>query len=330
MNEEPPAAATMMEEERQSIARRDEPNSDVGPSRDIATATTTVTESAASAPSAAVTSTTTNRFDNDNNRAKFDHSSRKVVVHNVLKFIRSKDVSKLTSSWINECNNSSNSNIKVQIVNARKPPKDSWIKVTLADDNMVDPFIAFINSGGEDGKALVNERGRPLFAKRVDEMVDYDNNNDAEGDGEDEEAGGTTTSDGQKRKGTCTANGTNTNNVENGNNSSNKRFKSDSPQQILLSDDEVRDAITPLWRLSYDEQLHSKVREMVNKCASKIVKEIKGKFRCVDRRSSIYLDSCIECVSHILLSYRSKYYSDFLKRKPNEGIGRRLSNCTGG
>ena len=271
----------MMEEERQSIARRDEANSDVGPSRDIdiATATTTVTESAASAPSAAVTSTTTNRFDNDNNRAKFDHSSRKVVVHNVLKFIRSKDVSKLTSSWINECNNSSNSNIKVQIVNARKPPKDSWIKVTLADDNMVDPFIAFINSGGNDGKALENERGRPLFAKRVDEMVDNDNNNDAEGDGEDEEAGSSTTSDGQKRKGTCTANDTNTNNLENGNNSSNKRFKSDSPQQILLSDDEVRDAITPLWRLSYEEQLSSKIREMVNKCAGKIVKEINGKFR---------------------------------------------------
>jgi hypothetical protein len=273
----------MMEEERQSIARRDEANSDVGPSRDIATATTTVPESAASAPLAAATST--NRFDNDNNRAKFDHSSRKVVVHNVLKFIRSKDVSKLTSSWINECNNSSNSNIKVQIVNARKPPKDSWIKVTLADDNMVDPFIAFINSGGEDGKALENERGRPLFAKRVDEMADYNNTNDAEGDGEDEEEG-STTADIRKRKGIFPVNDIDTNDVDDGSNSncsniknSNKRFKSDSPQQIILSDDEVRDAITPLWRLSYEEQLSSKIREMVNKCANKIVKEIKGKFR---------------------------------------------------
>ena len=53
------------------------------------------------------------------------------------------------------------------------------------------------------------------------------------------------------------------------------------PQLRVLSNDEVRDAITPLWRKSYQEQLDVKAREMVNKCSKSIIKEIKKKFRLV-------------------------------------------------
>jgi len=283
MDVDHPAAATTMDVERQNVAHpaaaaadgEDRNNSD-----GVTSAAPANVDAEAAAPS--VTTSTSNRFESDSMRAKFDHSSRKVVVHNVLKFMRSKDVTKLTSSWINQYN-SSNSNHQIQIVNARKPPKDSWIKVTLAHEEMVAPFITFINSGGKDGNALVNERGRPLFAKRVDEMLDHDDNDDAHEDDEGEE-GYSNTADGRKRKGTDQANATPVDNDSNSNNGSdnngnNKRFKSDTQQKASLSDDEVRDAITPLWRLSYEEQLSSKIREMVNKCANKIVKEIKAKFR---------------------------------------------------
>ena len=47
----------------------------------------------------------------------------------------------------------------------------------------------------------------------------------------------------------------------------------------ILSSDEVRDAITPLWKMTYPQQLDSKMKEMVNKCAKNIVKEIKFKFK---------------------------------------------------
>lgn len=276
MDVEHPAAATTMDVERQNVAHPAAAAAD-GEDRNNSDGVTSAAPANVDAEAAAppVTMPTSNRFESDSMRAKFDHSSRKVVVHNVLKFMRSKDVTKLTSSWINQYN-SSNSNHQIQIVNARKPPKDSWIKVTLAHEEMVTPFITFINSGGKDGNALVNERGRPLFAKRVDEMLDHDDNDDD--DHEDDESDAT---DGRKRKGTVHANDTPIDNDSNGsdNNGNNKRFKSDTQQKPSLSDDEVRDAITPLWRLSYEEQLSSKIREMVNKCANKIVKEIKAKFR---------------------------------------------------
>jgi hypothetical protein len=46
-----------------------------------------------------------------------------------------------------------------------------------------------------------------------------------------------------------------------------------------LSNEEVRDAITQLWRKSYEEQLDVKAKEMVNKCSKNIIKEVKKKFR---------------------------------------------------
>lgn len=148
---------------------------------------------------------------------------------------------------------------------------------------MVDPFIAFINTGGVDGKAIVNERGRPLFAKRVDDMMcdGEDGNDDNIGD-HGRRNDGDNCDDSRKRNGAVQYDGdeTNINGVEGNRSGDSKRFKSTHiSQQVLLSDDQVRDAITPLWRLSYKEQLVSKAREMVNKCATKIVKEIKAKFR---------------------------------------------------
>eukprot|EP00571_Detonula_confervacea_P009851 CAMPEP_0172301328 /NCGR_PEP_ID=MMETSP1058-20130122/3240_1 /TAXON_ID=83371 /ORGANISM="Detonula confervacea, Strain CCMP 353" /LENGTH=830 /DNA_ID=CAMNT_0013011397 /DNA_START=42 /DNA_END=2534 /DNA_ORIENTATION=- len=207
--------------------------------------------------------TTTTTTNTNGTERPFDHTSRKVVVHNVLKYIHAKGIAKLTTSWL-ESHNANPANPKLEITKTKKPPKDNWVKITLADESMVNVFIELINTGGEGGEAMVNGRGKPLFAKRADEMFTKEANDRDDRDGR----------DGKRGRDDRDNNG--------GRDDKNKRFK----QEItILSNDEVRDKITPLWRMPYEEQLDTKAREMVNKCAKKIVKEIKGKFRILEREA---------------------------------------------
>eukprot|EP00804_Cyclotella_cryptica_P026148 CCRYP_013033-RB/>CCRYP_013033-RB protein AED:0.24 eAED:0.24 QI:114/1/1/1/1/1/4/201/724 len=180
-----------------------------------------------------------------NDERHWDHTSKKVVVHNVLKFIRSNEIHKLTSSWTKDTD--------IVIVKTKKPPKENWIKVTLKEDEMVDKFIKLINEGGEGGKAMCNARGGVMFAKRANEMDDRDTND-------------------RKRK-------------ERDDDNGDARDIKRSHVVKILSADEVRDAITPLWRKEYKDQLDVKAKEMVNKCSKNIVKEIKRKFRTLEHEA---------------------------------------------
>ena len=182
-----------------------------------------------------------------------DQISRKVVVYNVRKFIKPKNVDKMVSSWI------SGHETTIKVVKSKKPPKDNWIKLTLADESMVDKFIELINKSGENGNPMKNDKGQPLLAKRADEMFRNDRAGGDDGD--------------RKRK----------SNGDGGDTA--KRSRHNPPPVRILSNDEVRDKITPLWRLSYKDQLDKKAREMVNKSAMKIVKEIKGKFRTIEKEA---------------------------------------------
>lgn len=187
---------------------------------------------------------------------QFDHTSRKVVIHNMLKYIRPKEITKLTTQWLSNIPPS-----EISIVKTKKPPKDSWMKVTLETEEMVPKFIKLINEGGVDGKAMENGRGKPLFAKRADEMFTNQEGDDTKMSTNKDDG------DNRKRKNNTT-------------NNTNKRMRPDNRPPIkILSNEEVRDKITPLWRMSYAEQINSKAKEMVNKCSKKIIKEIKGKFR---------------------------------------------------
>ena len=215
----------------------------------------TVNETAAAV---AISSAVGEDVNNDIRRdPQFDHTSRKVVIHNMLKYIRPKEITKLTTQWLSNIPPS-----EISIVKTKKPPKDSWMKVTLETEEMVSKFIKLINEGGGvDGKAMENGRGKPLFAKRADEMFTNQEGDDTEMS--------TNKDDGDNRK-----------RKNNATNNTNKRMRPDNRPPIkILSNDEVRDKMTPLWRLSYEEQLNSKAKEMVNKCSKKIIKEIKGKFR---------------------------------------------------
>jgi hypothetical protein len=173
----------------------------------------------------------------------WDATARKVVIHNVLKYIRPAEITKLTSSWIEGTN--------LVISKTKKPPQENWMKVTLAEDWMVDEFIALINGGGENGKSMKNGRGGDMFAKRATEMDDRD-----------------TSLGDQRRK-------------RKDRNDGGERDAKRPALSRVLTKEEVCDAITPLWRKSYEEQLNVKAKEMVNKCSKSIVKEIKKKFRLV-------------------------------------------------
>jgi tRNA (uracil-5-)-methyltransferase len=233
---------TMMEEEKTGVADNAKPTKEEEP---------------------ASTTTTTNNSDNRH----WDQTNQKVVVHNVLKFLRPKEVTKLTKEWLQN-----KEHLNIKIINTKKPPKDNWIKVTLEDESMVDPFIQLINTGGVDGKAMTNARGGNLFAKRASEIGRNDNHR---GDG-----GGGGDNNNRKRK---DRDGDDNNDNDTLQNS--KKRAATAASIRILSTDEVRDAITPLWRLPYQEQLNVKSKEVIHKCAMKIIKEIKGKFRILEQEA---------------------------------------------
>jgi hypothetical protein len=170
-------------------------------------------------------------------------SNRKVIIQNIYKFVDKKKVEKMAAGWIKEIQEKSAEGFKIEIERVKKPPKENWTVLTLKDEAMVQPLIDYINENG-----ISNKKGAKLFAKIAEE--------NSTGGGDD-----------RKRKGGDS-------NDEN----ANKR------QRIArrpVTEDEVRDAVTPLWRKTTEEQLLTKSREMVKKCAMKIVQEVKGRFRYV-------------------------------------------------
>mmetsp|Transcript_911 Transcript_911/g.1385 ORF Transcript_911/g.1385 Transcript_911/m.1385 type:complete len:659 (+) Transcript_911:65-2041(+) len=54
---------------------------------------------------------------------------------------------------------------------------------------------------------------------------------------------------------------------------------------IPLQDDQVRDKLTPLWHLSYEDQLKEKLKNMIRKCTLKLCQEIKKKFQNISREA---------------------------------------------
>lgn len=167
----------------------------------------------------------------------WDHTNRKVIVRNTLKFMKNKDVDKLAKSWLATLQEPNS----IRISKTKKAPNKPWIQVTLEEEDMVQPFLDHMNTS-----KFTNRRGNVMHAERAD--ADRDNRKRKNG-GEDERDA--------------------------------KRRKPSGPK----TDDEVRDTITPLWRQSYEKQLDTKQRDMIKKCANKIVQEVKKKFRNIEKES---------------------------------------------
>ena len=169
----------------------------------------------------------------------WDHTNRKVIIRNTSKFMKNKDLDKLTKRWLSTLKDPDS----IRIVKKRKAPNQPWVQVTLEEEDMVQPFVDHINESN-----FTNHRGDVLRASPAD-AADKDD---------------------RKRK------------------SQDEDEHGDSKRRKLLApktDDEVRDAITPLWRQSYDQQLLTKQRDMIRKCATKVVQEVKRKFRNIEQEA---------------------------------------------
>jgi hypothetical protein len=171
----------------------------------------------------------------------WDHSNRKVVVQNVFKFFNAQKMQKDVDAWVVSMKDQG---IHIEVDKIKKPPKELWMVVTLKETSMVQPFVDYINNNN-----IVNKKGVQMIAKPSD------NDEDA-----------------PKRK-----------LDDHRTNESDKRPRRESRDYARrpVTDDEVKDAIIPLWRQSYESQLDTKTREMIKKCAMKIVSEIKHRFRYV-------------------------------------------------
>jgi hypothetical protein len=171
-----------------------------------------------------------------------NNSNRKVIIQNVYKFVDKKKVEKMAATWFKDIQELSEEGFKIELESVKKPPKENWTVLTLKDEAMVQPLIDYINNNG-----IANKKGSKLFAKIAeDKSGEIDDRKRKAGNSNDENA--------------------------------NKRQRT---ARRPVTEDEVRDKVTPLWRKTKEEQLIAKSREMVKKCAMKIVQEVKGRFRYV-------------------------------------------------
>mmetsp|Transcript_13521 Transcript_13521/g.19339 ORF Transcript_13521/g.19339 Transcript_13521/m.19339 type:complete len:703 (-) Transcript_13521:200-2308(-) len=174
-----------------------------------------------------------------NTQQQWDHTNRKVIVYNMLKFSKPRELKALTTAWAKDAS--------VTIQKYKKPTKVNWCAVTLENKDMVDKFMEVLNDGRH-----TNKKGGVLYARK------------AANNGDDSNGGG----DAKNKRGSIDGNEKDI---------TNKRRRL-AMEACVKSSDEVRDVITPLWRLSYKEQLDIKSRNLVFKCLSRIKSEIKYKF----------------------------------------------------
>jgi tRNA (uracil-5-)-methyltransferase len=172
----------------------------------------------------------------------WDNTNRKIVVHNVMKFMNPKHVERLSQSLLEGLQQDFP---EATFAKVKKPPKDNWVQITLHKDEWVQPLIDQINSG-----RMTNKKGGVLYATRVD-------NNKGDKRGRD---------DGD---------------AENGN----KRQRTSDDDDKPRPPRDPRDVVTPFWKTPYEEQLKAKTKQMVQQSCMKIVKEIKGRFRLIQREA---------------------------------------------
>ena len=135
----------------------------------------------------------------------------------------------------------------IKVCKTKKPSSTNWIVLTFEKEDMVEPFLEIINNGKH-----VNEKGGVLRANRASDK--------------DDATSGKRSRDGRNDK-------------------DNKRARREQVETVKTPD-EIRDTITPLWRMSYQEQLDKKTKTIVNKCLVKILNEVKTKIKKLQREKT--------------------------------------------
>lgn len=190
-------------------------------------------------------------------RSALDTTPRKIVVHNVLKFLNNKQLDAIVKTWLDDAKKEGGFHLVIE--RYKKPPRNGWINVTVAEDCMVDPFIKLINE-----KKRVNKRGQVMFARRAGEESERRRN------------------DSKKR--------TRDSKDDKNDFSESKRARPDVP--VCPTPSQIRDKLTALWSKPYPAQLEDKKTDMIRNCSFKIIKEMKSKFRTIEREAKRNPDFC--------------------------------------
>ena len=212
------------------------------------------------------------------NHRPWDYSNRKVIVQGVDKFHNAKTATKMVHTWLE----TKPEGLQFTIDKIKKPPKSTWMTITLQNENMVEPLIEYINSG-----TFRNRKGNKVFAKSQTESTDGDR--DRRRSREEDVDNGDNELDDTVCRSESTAQ------------LKRPRLEVSDNTGIALARrpihvEELKDRIIPLWKLSPDEQLQYKMKEMIKKCAMKIINEIKSKFRFVISVTMIIL--CLNTPCH--------------------------------
>jgi hypothetical protein len=92
------------------------------------------------------------KSDNASSSNLLNHSSRKIVVYNIDKFLKPKPLSNLLTKWIDACKEQKD--IVIKVSKSKKPPNNGWVVITLDEENMVEPFMDTINHGNYKTKKV--------------------------------------------------------------------------------------------------------------------------------------------------------------------------------
>jgi tRNA (uracil-5-)-methyltransferase len=190
--------------------------------------------------SSEITTAPNNRAEQNSPAKPWDFSNRKVMVLNMMKFHNAKAATKLVDEWLKDLPD-------VHYDKIKKPPKNDWMTITLQHQDMVQPFIDYINQSN-----ILNQRGKKVTAKLA-----------------------AATEEDRKRKHSSALDGTT---AEDDPSSHRKRQKNQHVRRYV-NVEEIKDKVIPLWKYTESEQLNIKMKDMIKKCAIKIVSEIKAKFR---------------------------------------------------
>ena len=206
------------------------------------------------------------------------NESRKVVVYNVEKYLRPKHLKRLLDSWLADARASPDAAVRsVRIDKTKSPHGKEWMQVWLEEDGMVEPFLRLVNDAERKSKY-----GRVMHAKRHNDENGHNGGSSGSGtdggrkgskrerggDGDDNDTGG---KDGESKK-------PRTGHDDRGDGG-------DQDEGKPKTEDDVRDKLTPYWRMAYSDQLVRKKMELIKKSAQKITKGVKQRFRTLEKEA---------------------------------------------
>lgn len=188
-----------------------------------------------------VPSQTSNQLQPANGRP-FDTGNRQIMVHGVRR-LKKDNAQGVANEWVQQAKQKYDTIPKDgSIEKVKKPPFGSWMVLTVSDETMVQPMIDFLNSGAITLGA--NEEIRAHHAtNNQGKRKDRNNDNDS--------------------------------------NDTKRQRKDDERDVVFISEEHLRNKVTPLWKLSKEEQKDTKVKELIRKCAMKIVQGVNSRIRFV-------------------------------------------------